>query len=153
MADTNTSAELSTLRTSLMRLVFLGNFLYVGFFATRGLVTHAGPWESGSSVAHSFWAALALLSALGIRHPVRMTPVLLMQLVYKLIWLLAIYLPASPNTPMPLAPVMISGAIVDLLVIPWPYVWAAYFTAPPDAWPWRRGPGPIQRLRSLAIPR
>ena len=45
--------------------------------------------------------------------------VLLMQFVYKTIWLLAIYLPASTDAASSLLPVMVAGVLVDAVVIPW----------------------------------
>jgi hypothetical protein len=51
------------------------------------------PWDPITGVAFSFWAALASLSALGIRYPLAMLPVIFMQLFYKTFWLLAVYVP------------------------------------------------------------
>src|SRR5262249_5040537 len=85
--------EVHPLRLYLMRLLYLLNFLFLGVQVWPELFHHAGPWDPVKGVAFSFWAALSTLCALGIRHPLRMTPVLLMQFLYKLIWLVAIAWP------------------------------------------------------------
>ena len=128
------SGQPSPLRLNAMRMVFLLNFLYVGTFVLRALIGHVGTWDPVKGVAYSFWGALALLSALGIRHPLAMTPVLLMQFVYKSIWLLAIYLPTRPDGGSDLLPVMAAGMVVDAIVIPWAYVLSAYVIGPNERW-------------------
>jgi hypothetical protein len=96
-----------------------------------------GPWDG---VAYSFWGALALLAALGLRYPLQMLPVLLIQLVYKALWLLAVALPRWAAG-MSFDPLMTSftwamaiGVAFDLLVIPWGYVLASYLRKPGDRW-------------------
>ena len=44
-------------------------------------------------VAFSFFAALAVLSAIGIRYPLGMLPLLFIQLFYKTFWVFMVYLP------------------------------------------------------------
>ena len=86
-------------------------------------------------VAFSFWAALSTLSALGLRYPLKMLPLLLMQLLYKLIWLLAIALPMWPAVRSTgLTKAMAGGILADLVVIPWSYVLANYVRQPGDRW-------------------
>ena len=62
-------------------------------------------------VACSLLAALSAIAALGVRYPVQMLPLLLFELLWKSIWLLAIALP-----------------------FPWPYVYANYVRKPGDRW-------------------
>jgi hypothetical protein len=86
-------------------------------------------------VAFSFWAALALLMGLGIRYPLQMLPVLLMQLLYKSVWLVAVALPlAAAGRSTELTKTFLFGVIGDLLVIPWGYVLRNYVRRPADRW-------------------
>jgi hypothetical protein len=58
-----------------------------------------------------------------------------MQLFYKSVWVIAVALPTwSAFRSMELTKVMGFGAIVDLIVIPWPYVLANYVKMPGDPW-------------------
>jgi hypothetical protein len=131
MPDLVARAHVSTFRLTVMRIVFLLNFVFLGFDAFPELIRLAGSWDPLKGVAFSCWATLALLSALGVRYPLKMVPLLLFQFVYKVIWLVAIYLPGMA-TATGLLPIMAGGALVDLAVIPWPYVLATFVRAPSD---------------------
>src|SRR6266487_84850 len=87
------SKDVSTFRLYLMRFLYLGNFVFLGLNIWPELIRHEGTWDPVKGVAFSFWAALSALSGLGIRYPLKMLPLLLLQLVYKSIWLIAVYLP------------------------------------------------------------
>jgi hypothetical protein len=126
--------DVSIRRLHVLRLLFALNFLYLGAFVWSELLTHADPWDPVRGVAYSFWAALSLLSGLGVRYPLKMLPVLLMQLVYKSIWLLAIYLPTGSDGGSGLLTVMLGGIIGDVIVIPWSHVLDAYVRAPGNRW-------------------
>ena len=87
------------------------------------------PW---TGVAVSFYAAYSLLCLLGIRFPLRFLPLLLIQLIYKSAWLYSTYLPAYRSGALDEGMeswfwVMAPGILIDLLVIPWRYVYQAYF--------------------------
>src|SRR5215510_5397823 len=85
--------EVSLLRLSVMRFMYLLNFVLVGAGVAVEFLRREKPWDPIPGVAFGFWAALAVLSALGIRYPLAMIPLLLMQLFYKTFWLLAVSIP------------------------------------------------------------
>ena len=129
------SEEVSTFRLYLMRLLYLGNFVFLGLNVWPELINHVGAWDPVKGVAFSFWAALSALSGLGIRYPLKMLPLLLLQLLYKSIWLIAVYLPLqSAGQSTDLTKIMVGGVVVDLIVIPWPYVLATYVKKRGDRW-------------------
>lgn len=129
------SEEASTFRLYLMRLLYLGNLVFLGLDVWPRLINHVGAWDPVKGVAFSFWAALSALSGLGIRYPLKMLPVLLLQLLYKSIWLIAVYLPLrSAGQSTDLTKVMVMGVVADLIVIPWPYVLATYVKNRGDRW-------------------
>jgi hypothetical protein len=84
-------------------------------------------------VAWSFWAALSALSILGLRYPLRMVPMLLLQMLYKTIWLLAVGLPLKFSAT-DLTKAMAVGLVFDLIAIPWSYVLVNYVKKPGDRW-------------------
>src|ERR1700680_4680664 len=124
--------EVSLFRLYLMRILYLLNFVALGMSVWPGLINHHGPpWDPMHGVAVSFWAALSALSILGIRYPLQMLPLLIFQLFYKSVWILAGGLPlrsAGPLDPVAadLFSVCAGGIVVDLIVIPWPYVLGNY---------------------------
>ena len=128
-------SEVSTFRLYLMRLLYLCNFVLLGFQVWPVMINHAGAWDPVRAVAWSCWAALSVLSGLGLRYPLKMVPLLLMQLFYKSVWMIAVALPMwSAFRSVELTKVMGFGAVVDLIVIPWPYVLANYLKMRGDRW-------------------
>ena len=127
--------SVSTLRLYVMRGMYLLNCLLVGSGVWVEFVRRQQPWDSITGVAFSFWAALAALSALGIRYPVAMLPLLFMQLFYKIFWLIAVYVPlhAAGRSSDMTQGFLIAGAL-DIIVIPWSYVLAQYVKRPGDRW-------------------
>ena len=129
------SEQVSMFRLYLMRLLYLLNFVMLGLQVWPEIITHAGAWDPVKGVAFSFWAALSALSVLGLRYPLKMAPLLLLQMLYKSIWVIAVALPLwSTFRSMELTRVMGMGAVVDLIVIPWPYVITNYMKKPGDRW-------------------
>ena len=127
--------DVSTFRLYLMRLLYLLNFVLLGLDVWPAIVRHASTVDPVKGAAFAFWAALSLLSGLGFRYPLGMVPLLLLQMTYKTIWALSVALPQwSALHGAEITRTMIFGAVVDLFVIPWPYVVARYVVARGDRW-------------------
>ena len=122
----------SPFRLFLLRFVFAGTFLFVGINAWKGILTHRGPWDPLHGVAFSFWAAYSTLMVLGLRYPLKLVPLLLLQLFYKLVWLVTVAYPLWSSSQLRgssasgLATIFVIAAVVDLIVIPWPYALRGY---------------------------
>ena len=87
----------------------------------------------------SFLGALTALSLLGVRYPVKMLPLLIFEFAWKLLWVLAIWLPlwmghrVDPDTADNAFSIFF-GVVVVRLVLPWDYIWKNYVMAPADRW-------------------
>ncbi len=115
--------EVSLVRLYVLRCIYLLDALMLGSSVLPGLVRHLGWADPLQGVAPSLWAALSLLALLGVRHPLKMLPLLLIQFTYKLIWMIWVWAPlhaAGGSTYLTKA--MLMGAILEPLIIPWPYV-------------------------------
>src|SRR5262249_23190257 len=82
---------------SLFRLYVL-RFFYAVLAISQGaiqvpLFLHHEHWSQAAGVAHSFFLALAILSIFGVRYPLQMLPLLIYELLWKMIWLLGVALP------------------------------------------------------------
>jgi hypothetical protein len=123
----------SILRLYLMRLLFILMFLNVGKTAWTEIFTHSGPWDPLHGVTFSFWATYSTLLLLGLRYPLKVVPLLLLQFAYKLVWVLAVAYPLWSSNQLAgtyvdkLATQFVFAMVVDLLLIPWPYVLRSYF--------------------------
>ena len=116
----------SKFRFYLLRFYFALNFVALGFQAWNEIFTRPGLWQPIEGIAYSFWAAFSVLAILGIIHPLKMIPLLLLQFTYKLIWSIIVAYPIWSANQLPasheLTNIMVKGVFVDLLIIPWPYV-------------------------------
>jgi hypothetical protein len=145
--------DVSTVRLYLMRALYLLNFALIGFSIWPQVINHSTSMPLMEGVALSFYAALSTLSALGLRYPVKMMPLLLLQLFYKSVWLLAFVVPlwsagALTSDIAGAVQPMVLGVVLDVLVIPWPFVVANYVLAPGDRWKSgpSRGPATAESL-------
>jgi hypothetical protein len=127
------SEDVSTFRLYLMRAGYTANFVLIGLAAWPALINHTGPWDPVRGAAFSLYAALSTLSALGLRYPLRLVPLLMFQMFYKVVFLVAVALPTWPALK-GAAMVMAAGAIMDLIVIPWSYVFENFVKKHGDRW-------------------
>jgi len=102
------------------------------------LINHSPQWPLMNGVVCSLLAALSVLAAVGIRYPLKMLPLLLFEIAWKSIWLIAVALPlwsANQLDARTLDTVRdcLFGVIL-LPLIPWRYVMAQYVTRPGDRW-------------------
>ena len=127
--------EVPLWRLYVLRAMYL--LLVVGLGAT--IVPQILDHEAASrGVIPSLLGAVWLLAFLGLRYPLQMLPLLLFELAWKSIWMLAYGLPqwSGGDRPPTFADDLFSigtGAIL-LLVIPWGYVWQRYVRQPAERW-------------------
>jgi hypothetical protein len=130
--------DVSTFRLYLLRGMYLLITVGLGSMIWPLMFNHQ-PWSLMHSVACSLLAALSVLMAVGIRYPLQMLPLLLFELLWKAIWLIAIALPLwqagriDPET-MQTVKECLGGIVLCPLVIPWGYVWANYVKKPGNRW-------------------
>ncbi|HUA09667.1 MAG TPA: hypothetical protein VMA98_10365 [Candidatus Acidoferrales bacterium] len=131
--------ELPLYRLYVLRVSYALIGVWQGLRTWPAILHHAHPWDFWHGVGMSFLGALTLLALLGIRYPVRMMPLLFFELAWKLVWVLAAYLPPylARGVDPALADNFIGiflGVVVVPLVLPWGYVWRNYVLAPGDRW-------------------
>jgi hypothetical protein len=125
-------------RLYLLRLGYL--VLAVGLVATKWplILNHPEPWPLLDGVETCMLVALSLLAFLGLRYPLRMLPILLFELAWKLVWVVVVVLPlwASDQLDQATLKVLATFPVVLILiaVIPWRHVVAHYVTGPGDPW-------------------
>lgn len=114
-----------------MRAIYLLTFLSLGYSTWSEIINPSEVWGPYDGVTYSFWAAYATLMGLGIRYPLKMLPLLLLQLFYKSVWAIGIAYPLWSSGQLDstsegfLRPFLIAIPI-DLIVIPWGYVFKNY---------------------------
>jgi hypothetical protein len=132
--------EVSLSRLYLLRAMYLLVVVGLGVFAVPSILRHAGKRELAQGIVDAMLLAFWLLAILGLRYPLRMLPVLLWELVWKVLWLGMVAWPAwrAGTMDADTAENTFNCAFVVLLpiVLPWGYLVRHYLRAPGD--PWRR---------------
>ena len=90
-------------------------------------------------VVWSVLTAISLLSALGIRYPLAMLPLLFFELLWKVIWVVVIGLPLWRGDRFDAATqetwfACLMGVVLVPLAMPWRYVFEKYVRAPGTRW-------------------
>jgi hypothetical protein len=80
-------AGVSRINIYLLRLLFTLMFLFVSYESWKYILNHTGPWNSVQAAAWCMWGAYSAISCLGIIRPLKMLPIVLFEIVYKLAWL------------------------------------------------------------------
>ena len=131
----------STLRLYALRASYFMIFVFLTTQVLPQVIMRGTQYPHMSGVARALLGALGLLALLGIRYPIKMLPILLFELAWKAIWLLAIGIPlrVAHRLDAGQAQTLIDctfGVVLCLIVIPWPYVMDTYIQASGD--PWKR---------------
>jgi hypothetical protein len=79
--------------------------------------------------APSVMLAFAIMGIIGMRFPVKLSPVLMMQATVKIIWFLAIFIPQLATGSIPGFAVMLAATFIpliigDLIAVPWKHLFA-----------------------------
>ena len=103
------------------------------------LVFHHRHWDDlMHGVAVSMLAALTALALLGVRYPLKMLPLLFMEVAWKTVWVVAMGLPLWQAGTMDADAADTMKAclmgVIFLVVMPWSYVFANYVKASGDRW-------------------
>ncbi|NQD37763.1 hypothetical protein HPT27_12065 [Permianibacter sp. IMCC34836] len=130
--------DVSLLRLYVLRALYLLITVGLATVVWPDIFHHAQPWNYSSSVIVCMLVAFSLLSALGIRYPLQMLPVLMWELLWKTLWLVLVPLPqwwAGTLDEATAARVFeIAMVVLVYLAIPWRYVYAHYLKAPGSRW-------------------
>ena len=118
-------------RLHIMRGLFFLNFISLAFDNWSTIFFPEEQLDTLTGVTISFWAAFSLLNLFGIRFPLKFIPILLLQLLYKSAWIIGTYLPARSTGTLDedlnsFFMVCIAGIVLNLLIIPWKFVYAEY---------------------------
>jgi hypothetical protein len=130
--------ELPTRRLNVLRFGYA--FMGVGIAIVKWpvLVQDARSLPVMEGVVACLLTAMSLLAFLGLRYPVRMLPILLLEVTWKVIWITAVAIPNLVSNDLNAAAREVlfncSFVVVILAVIPWRYTWRRYVRTPGDAW-------------------
>lgn len=109
-----------------LRVFFVLMFARVGYLSWLHIFSHKDSWEPYNSVTWCVWAAYATLSFIGIYNTLKMLPIMLFMIFYKMLWLIVVAYPlwnsntliGSPHQELTFNFIWV---IVPALFFPWKY--------------------------------
>jgi hypothetical protein len=119
----------------LLRLVYILMFFVLGKETWTHILTHRGSWETHDAMAWCVWAAFATLAGLGIFRPLKMLPILLLEIFYKVLWLTVVAYPLWTTGTLAGSPAegttsAFLWVILPIIAVPWGYVFVNYMYKP-----------------------
>ena len=119
----------------LLRLVFILMFFVLGKTTWTHILTHRGSWEPDDAMAWCVWTAFATLAGLGIFRPLKMLPILLLEIFYKVLWLTIVAYPLWVDGKLAGSSAEETTAaflwvILPISAVPWGYVFVTYVYKP-----------------------
>jgi hypothetical protein len=132
--------DVSIVRLHLLRATYL--LLTVGLGTQIWpliLQSPSAPPAHMQGVVRAVLTAVSLLALLGLRYPLQLLPLLLFELTWKTVWVLAIGLPLWRAGRLDAATSetwfsCLAGLVIFSLAIPWGYVLRHYVRARGDRW-------------------
>ena len=133
------SGQLALWQLNLLRVGYVVMGVALAVIKWPLLFNHE-PWGLAEGTKECLLIAMSVLALLGIRYPIRMLPILLFEVAWKLLWLGVVALPLWSENQLEGATRTQAGAVLWVVliiaVIPWRHVLAQYVLAPGE--PWRR---------------
>ena len=130
--------DVSLLRLNLLRVFYAVLFFGLGTFIWPEVVHHSSSFALAYGVRFALLAGLGAMAGLGLRYPLQMLPLLLYELVWKAIYLIAFALPLYLAHGIDSATAEDIRGVVMVVVfipcVPWRYVFAHYVMKPGDRW-------------------
>ncbi len=118
-----------------LKIVYIANIIVAGWISLTSLFS---PKTAATTVFQNayqstevmrlvgcLWLAIAILSLLGLWRPISFSPILLVQLIYKGMWLLVVALPAIRNN-QPYPSGMAAFFLIWVLVLPFVMPWTEW---------------------------
>jgi hypothetical protein len=110
----------------LLRLLFTLMFFFLSYEAWNHIFIHKGPWDNTNAAAWCMWGSYAIISFIGIIRPLKMLPIVLFEIVYKLAWLAIVAYPLWAKNELAGSPAegmarVFIWVILPIVAMPWGY--------------------------------
>ena len=130
--------EVSLFRLYTLRVAYLIMAGGLGVFIWPSVVQHSNEFAIAHGAETAMLAGLGAVAALGLRYPVKMLPVLLFEVAWKTIYLIAFAYPVWSAHQVTAAMAeeikAVSMVVILLPLIPWRYVFTQYVMKRGERW-------------------
>jgi hypothetical protein len=117
----------------LLRLLFTLMFFFLTFESWTHILKHSGPWNNTNAAAWCMWGSYSVISFIGMIRPLKMLPIVLFEIIYKVTWLLIVAYPLWMKNELigssdeGMARVFI-WVILPIVAMPWRYFFRIHIT-------------------------
>src|SRR5262244_803339 len=133
-----TLPELSLFRLYTLRVAYFVMAAGLGAFIWPTVIRHSNELAIAKGAELALLAGLGATAALGLRYPVKMLPILLFEMVWKAIYLIAFALPLwsahQINEAVAEDIKAVLMVVIFIPLIPWRYLFAQYVMKRGDRW-------------------
>jgi hypothetical protein len=131
-------SEVSLFRLYTLRASYLIMAAGLGVFVWPAVLHHTNEFAAAAGIRVALLAGLGAIAALGLRYPVQMLPILLFELTWKAVYLVAFALPMWSAHQVTAAAAedikAVAMVVIFIPLIPWRYVFAQYVLKRGDRW-------------------
>ena len=115
----------------LLRLLYTLMFFFVVYGSWSYIFKHTGPWDHVNAAAWCMWGTYSVIAFIGILRPLKMLPIVLFEIVYKIAWLLIVAYPLWVKNELAGSPAegMTSDfiwVVLPIVAMPWRYFFRTY---------------------------
>jgi len=115
----------------LLRILFALMLVFLGWDSWTHIVTFTGVWDPQEAAAWSMWAAYSVLALIGIINPIKMLPLVSLEIIYKVIWLVVVAYPLWSSDQLVGSPAeettyAFLWVMFPIIAMPWRYAFATY---------------------------
>ena len=138
LASSTTTPEVSLFRLYTLRVAYFVMAAGLGVYIWPLVIRHTNELAITKGAQLALLAGLDATAALGLRYPVKMLPILLFEMVWKAIYLIAFALPLWSARQINEAVAEDIKAVLMVVIfiplIPWRYLFAQYVMKRGDRW-------------------
>lgn len=129
--DTERWEGVAPVKVYLLRLLYALMLIFLGKDAWGFIFSHKGVWDPAEAMNFSVWASYAVLSLLGLLHPLKMLPIILLEILYKCIWLVLVAYPLVASGQLAGSPAegmvyVFAMVVLPIVAMPWKYAFKKY---------------------------
>ena len=102
----------------LLRILFTLMFLFLSYDSWTHIIKHTGTWEVTDAAAWCMWGSYSIISFIGILRPLKMLPIILFEIIYKVTWLVVVAHPLWVKNELIGSPVEYTANIFVFVILP-----------------------------------
>ncbi len=115
----------------ILRLMFFLMIVFLGKESWTHILTFKGSWNPEDAMAWCIWGSFSVLAILGIIHPLKMLPIVMLEIFYKVIWLIIVAFPLWKSNQLAGSPAegmtnAFLWVLLPIIAMPWKYFFRKY---------------------------